>query len=290
MGARLAGMRPNRGLFNSSVHSPGMNAVQVLQSAAKTGWDCLYVAGANPALKFPSRLWNDALSKLNFLIVQDLFLTETAKQANVVLPTLTFIEKGGSFINIEGRVQSMLPGKEVPENLYSDADIFMEIGKRLGMNMTLDPSFENRLKPGNILLEKPKKIESNATPKMPPATRKEGSLAATFSRQLFDHGVRMLHDPHLIQLVKEPYLRLNHKEGAKRNIKDGDKVRLASNGQSFSAKVKIDDGVADGTIVIPLGFEKEIPARELGPSFMNGLEVEISFEKASPIQLQEGSR
>lgn len=96
MGARLAGMRPEFGPFGKHVNKPGMNALQVLEMTTREGWDFLYVAGANPALQFPSRLWSDACSKLGFLVVQDLFLTKTAKQADVVLPTLTFIEKGGA--------------------------------------------------------------------------------------------------------------------------------------------------------------------------------------------------
>ena len=89
------------------------------------------MAGADPVNKFPAQLWSKLRAKLKCLIVQDLFLTETAKQADVVLPTLSFVEKGGSFINIEGRVQTLLPGKEVPNGIHSDGEIFSILAEKL---------------------------------------------------------------------------------------------------------------------------------------------------------------
>lgn len=273
MGARLAGMRPDCGPFEEQISPRGMHALQVLEHTSQEGWDFLYVAGANPALKFPSKLWNEARSKLKFLVVQDLFLTETALDADVILPTLTFIEKGGSFINIERRVQSMMPGKEIPENLYSDGEIFMELGKKLQVNMDLDPSFAEKLSSKCLPLNRPQYIEVKQGEKS--EIQNENSLKATFSRVLFDHGVRMKHDPHLFKLVKEPRFRLTSKEGIKRGLKDHESVRVSVNGNSIEGKIKFDEGVAEGTIVIPLGFEDEIPVHELGTRLTNGLEVEI---------------
>jgi len=280
MGARLAGMHPNFDVFNKPVRQPGLNVLQVLESGSRNGWDCLYVAGANPVLKYPSSLWTQFRSKLKFLVVQDLFLTETAQEADVVLPTLSFIEKGGSFINIEGRVESLLPGKQVPENIYSDGEIFMEVGKKLNIDLQLDPLFfTGKIKTGNILFEKNDKLDVETVQEAKPFTT-QGSLAATFNRVLFDNGVRMQHNPHLSRMIKFPKLRMNFKEAAKRNLKDGDYVEIGANGHSFVEQINIDDGVADGTIVIPLGFEKVIPVRELGPSLLNGMEVLVVRSEA----------
>lgn len=275
MGARLAGMRPDFAPFNRQIQPAGKNALQVLESAFQQGWDFLYVAGANPAMKFPSQLWNGARSKLKFLVVQDLFLTETAQQADVVLPTLTFIEKGGSFINIEGRVQTLLPGKETPENLYSDGEIFTKIAEKLNLNLEEDADFTAKLTSGRLPLERPQMIEGNLSFKTA-APLSQGALAATFSRLLFDHGVRMKHDPHLVHMAKSPRIRLAPHEGEARGLKDEDKVRVSANGQSIVAKVKLDEGVAKGTLVLPLGFEAEIPVHELGAHLTDGLQVDIA--------------
>lgn len=69
--------------------------------------------------------------KTQLLVVQDLFLTETASQAHVVLPVLSYVEKGGTFLNIEGRVMTLLPGKEIPESIYADGEIFQKIAQKI---------------------------------------------------------------------------------------------------------------------------------------------------------------
>lgn len=280
MGARLAGMRPDFGPFNQSIHSPGMNALQVLESSLRDGWDFMYIAGANPALKFPTQLWKGARSKLKFLVVQDLFLTETAQQADVVLPALTFIEKGGSFINIEGRVQTLLPGKEIPENLFSDGEIFTKIAQKLNVDLDQNAGVElaAKLKLERIPLERPQKIEAKAHEKTPPPSLPQKTLGATFSRLLFDHGVRMKHDPHLVWMAKEPRMRMNPQEGAIRGLKDNDKAQCTANGHTITAKVQLDENVAMGTLVLPLGFELEIPVHDLSAHLNNGLQVQVERE------------
>lgn len=127
-------------------------------------------------------------------------------------------------------------------------------------------------------MTRPERLESSDS--SPPVVHvSNGMLAATFAKALFDHGVRMCHDSHLIKMAKEPKLRLNPKDGTKRGIGDGDIVRLNANGSTITAKIKWDERVAENTLVIPLGFEKEIPVHDLGTNLMNGLSVEISREK-----------
>ncbi len=282
MGARIAGMRPDLGPFGKKLDKAGLNAIQVLENAARSGWDFLYIAGCNPTLQFPSKAWKEARDKIKFMVVQDLFLTETAQQADVVLPTLTFIEKGGSFVNIEGRVQTLMPGKEVPENIYGDAEIFMEIAKRFNVELKLDSDFADKLSPGRLPIARPQTLENQSSSSVKEAN--EGMLFASFARELFDHGVRMKHDPHLVWMAKEPRVRLHPKEGQKRSIQNDDTVRIKANGNSFVAKIKLDERVAEKTIILPLGFDKEIPVHDLDINLLNGLAVEIQPETQTESQ------
>lgn len=266
MGARFAGMRPDLGPFGEKIDKPGMNAIQVLESES---WDLLYVAGANPALKFPAQLWSKARSKLNFLIVQDLFLTETAKQADVVLPTLSFVEKGGTFMNIEYRMQKLLPGKMIPENLYSDGEIFNLLASKLNESLKIELDFS--------------KAHQQAIPSYLDANEmisKEG-LKATFAHSLFDEGVRMKHDPHVFQLVKEPFVKMNPKDAINKNLSNGDTVNISSESESIQAKIKFDRLVAEGTVVLPLGFEN-VPVQNLAKNLLNGLPVDV--KKLPPLR------
>lgn len=275
MGARLAGMRPDLGPLGVKISNPGLNVVQILETAAECGWDFLYVAGANPAKHYPEKLWQSAREKTGFLVVQDLFLTETASQADVVLPTLSSLEKAGSFINIEQRIQALHPGKEIPPDRYSDAAIFLAIAEKLGLSLSFEPAFSACLEQVHLPLkhqdDKAGKLESRASKPT------SSGLKAVFAPALFDHGVRMKHDPHLIQLAKAPRLRMHPKEAEKKGLRNGDLVLLSANGRSIQAKIKCDSQVAEETVVIPLGFD-QIPAHELGVNLLNGMSVDIQKE------------
>ncbi len=270
IGAAIAGMRPEYGPFGEKLTNPGLNVVELLQAGAKSGWDFLYVVGANPAKKYPSQIWNDFRNKLGFMIVQDLFLTETARQADLVLPALCYIEKGGSFINIEGRVQQIQPGKEPQLNTYSDGEIFTFIGNKLGLTMALDQSVYDSLKPGRLPHSRPER-KASSKPIQPIA---HTPLAATFAHSLFDHGMRMKHDPQLVQLTKEPRFRIHPSEATNYNLQNGDRIEISANGNAIAGKVKLDDKVAKGTVVLPLGFP-ELPVHELGINLLNGIGVTI---------------
>jgi len=259
-GARLAGMHPELLPLGQKAPKKGLDALEALQA----GIDLLWVAGANPALKFPSKIWKAARQKLHFLIVQDLFLTETAAEADLVLPTLSFIEKGGHFINIEGRSQALLPGKEIPNQILSDGEIFTQIATKLNMPLQIAPEFLA------ALTKEWQPYAAAAPVKGESAAPKPAELAAVFAHRLFDKGVRMNHDPHLAQLAKKPYAWLNPQEGEKRGLKALDKVDL----NGVSAQVNFDATVAPGTIVLPLGF-KELPAYELAAPLLNGLAVTV---------------
>jgi NADH-quinone oxidoreductase subunit G len=274
MGATLAGMHPELGPLAQKSSNPGMNIVQVLEAGAKSGWDVLYVAGGNPVLKYPNKLWMEMRKNLGFLVVQDLFLTETAEQADVVLPALSAIEKSGRFHNIEGRAQQLLPGKSVPEGLYADAEIFIALAQKMGISLSIDPEFSKSLKEDRLSV-----LDWEIRETLLPAkeSHKQGALLATFAPSLFDNGVRMNHDPHTSRLVKEPRVKLNPIEGSKRGISDGKSVQLKVNGNSIYAKVKLDPSIAEGTIMIPLGFKK-IPVNELGVNLLNGIDIEVSQE------------
>ncbi|MEI8365554.1 MAG: NADH-quinone oxidoreductase subunit NuoG [Parachlamydiaceae bacterium] len=277
MGARLAGMRPDVGPLGKPVANPGFNTVQVLENAAHDGWQFLYVAGADPAAKVPTQLWKEARAKLGFLVVQDLFLTETARQADVVFPTLSFVEKSGSFITIDRQVQKLHPGKAVPENLLSDGAIFSRIADKLNAPLIIDPEFTDKLQGKRIdPTGQPRSGQGLHVEKSAPAKKThQDTLAASFAIALFDHGVRMRHNVHLVEVAKAPRARLNPFEAVKRGLKDGDKVSLCANGHTIAAKINVDEKVSLGTIVLPLGFGK-IPVHELGTRLLNGMEIEIN--------------
>lgn len=270
-GARIAGMHPELGPLGDRLSSPGLDALQVVHRASREGWDYLHIAGANPALKFSKKLWHEARAKLNFLVVQDLFLTATAQQADVVLPVLNFAEKSGSFVNIEGRVQRLQPGKAIPADLYSDGDILQQIAERMSLSLQLDTRFAEALKAPRMSFPKLQTV-ADGTPA--PATH-EGALRATLAPALFDQGVRMQHNPRTGQLSQEPRARIHPFEATKRGLQNGDLVRLyVDQGAAIQTTIRLDTKVADRTIVLPLGYA-ELPVHELSVNLLNGFAIQI---------------
>jgi formate dehydrogenase alpha subunit len=93
----------------------------------------IYVMGENPMVSDPNlHHAKEQLEKLDLLVVQDIFLTETAEIADVVLPAFAFAEKTGTFVNTERRVQVSRKAIEGPVGAKQDYEILAEIAKRLG--------------------------------------------------------------------------------------------------------------------------------------------------------------
>lgn len=110
---------------------PGLTNVEITQSSGDRIRG-LHVMGENPAVSEPNA--NEAvdhLRELNFLCVQDVFLTETAKLADVVLPATSWAESEGTVTNTDRRVQRMRAGADVPGDTRHDWEIVAEIGERV---------------------------------------------------------------------------------------------------------------------------------------------------------------
>jgi predicted molibdopterin-dependent oxidoreductase YjgC len=113
--------------------APGLTIVEMLEASSQGKIKVVYLAGENPFLSEPDAGHAQAaLSKLEFLVVQDIFLSETAKLAHVVLPGTSFAEKDGSFTNTERRVQRVRRAVEPPGNARPDWWIACRLAGRMG--------------------------------------------------------------------------------------------------------------------------------------------------------------
>jgi formate dehydrogenase alpha subunit len=103
---------------------PGLTVTEMIDAAAKRKLRAMYIIGENPMLTEPDASHTEAaLRKLDFLVVQDIFLTEAAALADVVLPAATSVEKEGTFTNTERLVQRSRAAVPMPGQARSDADI-----------------------------------------------------------------------------------------------------------------------------------------------------------------------
>jgi NADH-quinone oxidoreductase subunit G len=199
-------------------------------SEAFKQFEAIYIAGADPVGDNPSLA--EAVREAGFVVVQDLFLTETAKLADVVLPALPFTEREGTYTSGERRVQRFYPAYLRPE-LKPDYAITAIIGKLAGLKMEESPSgIFNRIakqvsafaglsyrllaqvseqwpivsrgdlyyggtsyenKQGlGVALALPTQMPSLTWPEIPEVNRSEGTLLAVPITILYDHGQTVL--------------------------------------------------------------------------------------------------
>jgi formate dehydrogenase major subunit len=115
---------------------PGLTVTEIVGSALKGGVRGMYMMGENPFLSDPNvNKVRKALAALEFLVVQDIFLTETAEFADVVLPATSFMEKDGTYTNTDRRVQIGRKLYDAPGQARPDWEIICDIANRIGLPM-----------------------------------------------------------------------------------------------------------------------------------------------------------
>ena len=115
--------------------NPGLTVVEIMEAIYNKEIRGLYVMGENPAMSDPNANHaREALARLDTLIVQDIFLTETAYLADIVLPASAFPEKTGTFTNTDRRVQMGRKAVNPPGDAKQDWWIIQELAKRIGLD------------------------------------------------------------------------------------------------------------------------------------------------------------
>ncbi|MBY5991493.1 formate dehydrogenase subunit alpha [Ferrimonas balearica] len=113
--------------------TPGLKLTEMVDAMAEGQLKGLYVMGENPVLSDPDQHHVlEALDALDFLVVQDIFLTETAQLADVVLPAFAFAEKQGHFTNTERRVQRLNAAVSAPGAARADWAILQSVANAMG--------------------------------------------------------------------------------------------------------------------------------------------------------------
>jgi formate dehydrogenase alpha subunit len=116
--------------------SPGLTMTEMFGAAHQGDMRAMYIMGENPLMSEADlNHARQALARLDLLVVQDLFLTETAQVADVVLPAASFAEKDGTFTNTERRIQRVRRAIDSPGQARADGEIVANIATRLGYPM-----------------------------------------------------------------------------------------------------------------------------------------------------------
>jgi formate dehydrogenase alpha subunit len=119
--------------------APGLTVVEMMNAALDGRIRAMYIMGENPMVSDPDiNHVQQALDALDFLVVQDIFLTETARLADVVLPAAAFAEKEGAFTNTERRVQWISRAVAPPGHARADWEIICDLAGRMGVSFAYD--------------------------------------------------------------------------------------------------------------------------------------------------------
>ncbi len=116
--------------------NPGLTTLEIMDAAHEGTIKAMYIMGENPVITDPNQLHTiEALEKLEFLVVQDIFETETTAYADVVLPAASLFEKDGTIVNSDRRVLRLRKAIDSPGIAKPDWQIILEIANKMGVNI-----------------------------------------------------------------------------------------------------------------------------------------------------------
>jgi len=275
---------------------PGFTITDMMKKIEEGVVQCLYIMGENPLLSDPDlKHVEKELAHLPLLIVQDIFLTETAEHAHVVLPACSFAEKDGTVSNTERRVQLMHKAIEPIGNSKPDWVILQEIAQRLGYAMKYNspkeimeeiaevtPSYAgirfHRLEkdwglswpcptlehPGTQYLHKVKFTKGLGTffprPYIAPneLPDEEYNFLLTTGRVYFHYhtGTMTRKIDVLEREVPQCYVEMNPEDAASMKLRSGMKVNVASRRGAIEIPVLVTDKVPAKVVFLPFHFKE----------------------------------
>lgn len=279
----------------------GLTVVEMMHGVEDGSIKGLYFMGENPALSDPNlNRTRKSLADVEFLVVQDIFLTESAKYADVVLPAMSFAEKDGTFTNTERRVQRVRKAMAGPGESRLDWEIICDVSTRMGRLMKFESasaitdeiasispiyggiSFEridelglqwpcpDKDHPGTKFLHKEGfsrgKGKFHAVEFKPAAegVSKDFPFLLSTGRQLyqFHTGTMTRKSAAIDQKSPVGYVEINTDDARELGIADGGQVEVSSKRGKVVAAAKVTGGICKGWLFMPFHFW-ECPANML---------------------------
>ncbi len=257
----------------------GASLVDMLDRAKSGSLKGMLIVGENPVGSLPVSLRpEEALRKLDLLVCQELFLTETAALAHVVLPAASSLEKSGTFTNTEGHIQAVRPSIDPLGESRPDWEVFSALSILLGSPMEYGESKEILKEIRSLIPDYgslgptplPPKVDHATTERyltdgyqrdlaaryrlVVPKTRPDGTLRLNFVQSLFHSGKFSTRSKGLLQIEDRGRLRINPVDAARFALVNGDRVRLSSTSGEMTTEVTLVERVPQGTAWFPDHF------------------------------------
>lgn len=272
----------------------GLTATETFDAMLDKSVRALYIVGEDQATSDPNLGHvRAALEEVDFLVVQDLFLTPTAEFADVVLPAVSYAEKNGTFTASERRVQRVRKAIDPLPGTRTDVDILCDISTRMGYEMKYD-SYEEifneiaSLNPAysGMTYETLEAygIQWPATKEKPEGTKflhkdvmaggvglfigyehegpgetpdEEYPLILSTGRNLYQYCVANMTNKTdgINDKAGESYIELNPALAEKYGIEDGEMIEVASRRGRIETRVRIIDGIREDTVWMPFHYQ-----------------------------------
>ena len=304
---------------------PGLTVVEMINEAAKGNLKAIYIMGENPMLSDPDiHQVKKALENLEFLVVQDIFLTETAQLADLVLPATSYAERDGTFTTTDRRVQRIRKAIEPRGESKPDWQIICALARKMGSKgfeysspaeimdeiASVTPIYggigyeriediglqwpcPSKEHPGTPYLHQGKfsrgkgkffGIEFKEAAELPDA---DYPFILTTGRTIFHYhtGTMTRRTEALNREVPTGYVEINFKDAEKLNIFEGEIVSVKSRRGKIEVKVQVTRKVPEGVIFIPFHFA-ESPANALTNSAFDPV-AKIPEYKVCAVQVEK---
>ena len=285
---------------------PGMTLTEMMKAAMAGEVKAMFILGENPMVSdVDIQHVEKSLEALDFLVVQDIFMSETARLADVVLPGVSFAEKDGTFTNTERKVKRVRKAIEPIGSSRQDWEIICDLSTRMGYPMHYDdpskileevaqvtPSYggiyydrieteglhwpcPNRAHPGTPYLHKDRFSRGlglfHAIEYLPPEELpdKEYPYLLTTGR-IYVHyhtGTMTRRSPSLNKEVEEGFAEINPRQAKELGIIQGERIKVFSRRGEIEIKADLSERMERNMIFIPFHFVESAANRLTNPAF-----------------------
>jgi NADH-quinone oxidoreductase subunit G len=241
-GAEAVGMLPGEG---------GLDTRGMFEAARYGKIGALALLGVNPVLRFPDRdLAIAALRATPFVVVSELFMTETAELATLVLPACSAFEKTGTTTDLAGDVLPVFAGVPAPESALADGDMLVLLAEALGVTLPAPDAMDARMR--ELIAGSPNNRPLPQASDAPRAIATKETLRVVVGTSIFAGGGTIAHDARLDHLRTAATATVHPATAKRLELAEGDTIDLMGPEQARleGLRVVISEHAADGCVYL----------------------------------------
>ena len=249
----------------------GLNGLQILDACKSGAVKTLYIAGENPLVSYPDKAKTKAaLEAVEFLVVSELFMTDTAAMADVVFPACSFAEKEGTFTSTDRRVQYVKPAIRKSPMCKTDFEIIAALIVKLGGQAPASPTavfaeiaattpgysgmsyvtLRNDGAFAPVTVSPALVVPKNSSP----VSAEAGKLSMVTGSALYHSGTLSQYGEGPMHVCPEAYVEMSRKDAARLKIQDNDLVTVSSSTGTLKLNAKVTPRMSEGVVFVPYHF------------------------------------